>query len=223
MPYQYVTSVHRYRDTSTGQFVARETVLGYTNQLIEAGGNASDVLADLYTSGTLSTDDFIDRLRSELKSTYIQEAVLGRGGRESMTPRDWGAVGAELKKQYALMEGFRADLKAGKLSEGQVNVRARMYFQTARQAFERANAAAHGVYDLPSYPGEENQTCYGGCHCHWEFEEVTDANSVVTEVRAYWKLDAEAEHCEPDAGTRGCVQNSVEYNPYVISMVAEVQ
>lgn len=216
MPYQYVTSLHRYRDVETGQFVARETIFGYTESLIAAGSNASDVLTGMYHDGGLSVDDYITRLQGEVKSTHIQEIVLGRGGRESMTPRDWGSAGAMLKAQYALMEGFRADLNAGALSDAQIHARARLYFQSAAEAYERGNAAAHGVYNLPSYPGDHHQTCHGGCKCHWRFEEVRDEEGNLIAMHAYWELFSAADHCEPDLNTRGCVQNSLEYNPLVL-------
>src|SRR4051812_14729625 len=136
MPYVYVTSLNRYRDVDSGVFITRDEVLKYTQQLIDAGGDAGHTLSGLVSDGTLSVDDFILQMRDQLKYTFIQEGVLGRGGRSSMTPRDWGGIGASLKPQYQLLEGFRADLKAGKLSELQIAQRARQYFNAAREAYE---------------------------------------------------------------------------------------
>lgn len=220
MPYQYVTSLNRYRDVATGVFISRDEVLSYTQQLIDAGGDASHTLSSLVSDGTLSPDDFIAQMRDELKYTFIQEGILGRGGRSSMTPRDWGGIGAILKPQYQRLEGFRADIQAGKLSEMQIAQRAHQYFDAAREAYERGNAAAHGVYDLPSWPGNDQQTCHGGCLCSWRFENIYDDNGVLIAIYAYWELTLGAEHCEPTDETRGCVQNAAEWNPFVIDMRA---
>lgn len=218
MPYEYVTSINRYRDSDTGVFITRDEVLNYTQQLIDAGGDAAHTLSGLVSDGTLSTDDFILQMRAELKSTFLQEGILGRGGRSLMTARDWGGIGASLKPQYQRLEGFRADLKAGKLSELQIAQRARQYFDAAREAYERGNAAAHGVYGLPYYPGDGNTTCSSGCACTWRFEKILDADGNVIAIHAFWELTADAEHCQPKDDKRGCEQNAAEYSPLIIDM-----
>lgn len=191
MPYNYVLSLHRYRDLDSGQFVSQETIHAYTESMIQAGGNSTDTLTDLYFSGTISVDDYIGGLRAELKTTMIQEYMLGKGGRDQMTPRDWGYTGSMLRKQYDLMEGFKADLEANKQSEAQARNRARLYFEATGEAFERGNAASYGVYNLPAYPRDGSSICVNGCGCRWRFDVLPGEGN----IDCYWEIDPLLENC----------------------------
>lgn len=206
MPYVYVTSLQRYRDADSGRFVPDEDVRAYTLRLIDAGGNTADTLSDLYSSGALSSDDYIASLRAELKSSMIQEMTLGRGGRGSMTARDWGAVGGLLSKQYAYLPGFKAALDAGELSPAEIRNRARLYFEATGEAYERGNAAAHGVYGLPAYPRDGSSCCQNRDGCHWEYETLLgDGNLNVS-----WVLDPSIENCPV------CVRRAETWSPLEI-------
>lgn len=192
MPYQYVRSVNRYRDTSTGRFVTREEVMSYVDTIISTGEDEAATLARLVSSGELSPADFGLQLREEIKAAHIQEYILGRGGRSQMTARDWGTVGRMLREQYTYVDGFVEDISAGGLSEGQIRVRAGLYFKTARQAYERGNAAAYGLPKLPAYPADGSSECVSGCQCYWRFVKLPgDGN-----VDCFWETDPIVENCD---------------------------
>lgn len=192
MSYQYVASVNRYRDTETGRFVARETVLSYTDQIISTSGSATDTLAEMLDEGRITVDEYADRLRTELKDTYIDEYVLGRGGRQNMTQSDWGIVGNMLRAEYRQMEGFIDALRAGELTIGQTRARARLYLMKSRQAFERGNSEAHGIPKLPAYPGDGTTECMNGCHCRWHIVKRKGKGN----FDCYWEIDPTVENCE---------------------------
>lgn len=219
--YQYVNSLNRYRDVSTGRFVPEATVMGYVDKIAQSGKAASDVFAQLVADGTISPQEFGERMREDLKTAHIQQYVLGRGGRDNMEPSDWGRVGHVLRDQYQLLDGFVADIEVGELSEAAIASRSALYFDSARQSFENGNSAAYGVdpASLPSVPGDDHQTCHAGCRCHWRFEKVFNRRGKLVEVAAFWVLDFAAEHCAPTPKTRGCVQNAEEYNPFIIKVV----
>lgn len=222
MPYQYVNSLNRYRNSQTGRFVPQETVHGYVERIVQSGQASSDVYAQLVSEGTISAREFGDRMNADLKSAHIQQYVLGRGGRDNMAQSDWGRVGRVLRDQYALMDGFVADIESGALSQAQIAARASLYFDSARQSFENGNGAAYGFdpRKLPSVPGDDHQTCHGGCRCHWRYEKIFDADGKLVAIHAFWEMDFTAEHCEPTATTRGCAQNAQDYNPFVIEVAA---
>lgn len=203
MPYQYVTSLRKYRDTETGKFVAQSVVLDYVERFVDAGAASTDSLTDLYIDGSLSAGDYINALKAEYKTTVMQEYMLGRGGREAMTSRDWGTTGGLISKQHAYMNGFQGELEAGNLSEAQIRARSRLYFDAAGEAYERGNAAANGVFSLPAYPRDSTSECMNGCKCHWRFAPL----ELPGDTDCYWEVNPLAENCET------CLSRGIAWYP----------
>ena len=200
----WLPDLQRYRNLSTGRFLASETVRQWARQAIEASGSVISTASEGLSSGVLSVGDWQALVREELKATYIQEYVLGRGGLEQMTQQDWGSIGGMLAEQYRYLDDFAAEIASGNLTQAQVEARLAMYFDSSSEAFERANARAHGVPELPQYPGDGSTRCLTNCRCHWEIEE-TDGG-----WEARWILDPAAENCDD------CIENAQKWNPLVI-------
>lgn len=137
-------------------------------------------------------------MRQDIKSTFIQESILGKGGRDNMTPSDWGSVGRQLRDQYDYLEGFREDIEADLLSEAQISSRSHLYFLASKGAFERGQGAAWGIV-LPGYPGDKELVCFTGCKCYWNIRRQ-DAHTVL----ATWTRTI-AESCP------SCVQRGIEW------------
>lgn len=213
--YQYVTSLNRYRNAQTGRFVPREIVMSYVDQITQAGQSVSDELARLHAEGTITAQDFGAQMQVGLRSSTIQQYVLGRGGRENMQPADWGRVGRQLRGEYEQLRGFVADVETGNLTQAQISARAQLYFNATRRAYEVGQGSAYGV-KLPFYPGD--MVCRSNCRCHWRLEKVFDEDSNVIAIHAYWEIEPGAQHCEPDGERRGCLQNAREYSPLVIEV-----
>lgn len=125
------------------RFLKRKTVLGYVQETIDATGKVTDTLAELVSNGMLSPADWREMMRQQIKSEHIRQAVLAAGGRENMTPRRWGLVGAAIKDQYAYLDKMTDLIAEQTLSEGQIAARSRMYLNAAREAFERVNMDVH--------------------------------------------------------------------------------
>lgn len=138
----------RYRDVETGRFMPRSEVMAWVEESISASSMAADQLVDFVVGGVVSPADFQALFREELKREYIRQYLLGIGGREQMTPRDWGSIGGMLAEQYRFLPGFIEEIAAGTLTPEQIAARARMYVNSAREAYERAhgrNAKAVGM------------------------------------------------------------------------------
>lgn len=99
------------------------------------------------------------------------------------------AVDAQLK----YLDGFAADLKAGRLTPAQAQARAALYAGAARGTFYGARYPGLGAY-----PGDGGTPCKGNCKCY--LEETNEG--------IYWRLSA-AEHCS------GCVDRAGR-SPYRI-------
>jgi len=200
----------RYQDTDTGQFMARVEVLSLVQGSLDASGNVTDTLAGLVAGGQLAPADWRDMMREEVKGEYLRQYMTGRGGREQMTYSDWGRCGAMLKAQYKWLEGFAEQVATGELSEAQIRARARLYVDSARQAYEKGNARALGVPDLPAYPGDGSTMCLSNCACYWRIEEVFDEAGRPIGWDCYWELTSGAEHCAD------CEARGVEWYPFEV-------
>jgi len=146
---------------------------------------------------------FYQEMSELVKSVHIGMAMLGKGGRAQMTPRDWGHVGQELRRQYQYLTKFA--LEAPDLSPAQVAARAGLYMEAATASYERANAAAAGAPDLPAYPGD-GASCEGGtnCRCSWEIVETARG------LECTWVANDDPATCDL------CEQHAKDWNPLVV-------
>lgn len=158
-------------------------------------------LASKVSSG-LTVAEWERDMRAIIRTSTIDQYVLGRGGRHAMTPADWGRVGRMVREQYKYASAFAAEIAAGKLSEAQIAARARLYMASSTAAFERGRAASFRGLKLPAYPADGSQECLANCKCHWEIEELDDR------FEATWVLGV-ADHCAT------CVRNAGEWSPFV--------
>jgi hypothetical protein len=175
------------------------------------GLDVSDALAKTATDSLLnnqiSASQWESQMRLTLKNNYIQQYLLGIGGKGNMTQADYGSIGGMLAEQYKYLRNFAQQIANGQLSEAEIQRRVEMYINSAREAWNRARARIHGIPDgsLPDYPGSGHTECLTNCKCAWEIEESD------TEWRAFWRLGyVRTEHCTD------CVHRSQEWSPYII-------
>lgn len=181
----------RYRNTKNGRFIGHGRMYDMRNQMID---QQKDQVADL--TGKLWAKDvslagWRRGMREALKETYTLQYVLAKGGRNSMTPRDWGILGQMLRQQYEALDSFTRDLASGRYATGEigrVKQRAGLYMSSSAQAFERAKTETHGLPRLPYYPGDGSTVCKTNCRCQWVVKNKKDSLEVI------WRLGA-ADHC----------------------------
>ena len=195
MPWAWDPVAKRYRDLDTGRFMLLSEVMDWAEASLDASAVATDQLAQFVIDKVLSPTDFGLLMRQELKEEYIRQYLLGIGGREQMTPADWGSIGGMLREQYRYLDAFVAEIAAGELAPGSILLRVRMYANSAREAYERAhlkNANALGMLeelwvlgdaehcdDCITYsemgwepigsfpfPGDGSTECLTNCKCH---------------------------------------------------------
>lgn len=100
---------------------------------------------------------------------------------------------ARIAEQLKYLDGFVADLKAGKLTMAQAQARAAMYAGASRGTYY-----ATRYQGLPFYPTEGSE-CMTNCKCSWEQQGK----------QFYWRMAA-IEHC-PTCSSRAAG------NPYTVS------
>lgn len=101
---------------------------------------------------------------------------------------------ARIAEQIKYLDGFTADLKAGKLSPAQAQARAALYAGAVRGGYYKARYPS-----LNNVPGDGSTPCLGNCKC--TLEQRGDL--------IYWNLNP-AEHCD------GCVSRAA-VGPYQVS------
>lgn len=192
MSYTYVLERNQYRDNDSGEFLSEQEILGYVDEIVQSGTEQASQLAGQYADGKLSAADLVTALKVELKTTTLQQAFLGRGGRGQMTQSDWGSLGRQLRLQYRDLRRLQNDLETKDITVGRLRQRTSLYFQRTREAFERANAKAFGLPPLPAYPGDLSTQCQAGCQCHWLIEKLPGNGN----FHCAWVEDPNVENCE---------------------------
>lgn len=214
MPYRWDSAAKRYRD-ERGRFLSREAALSFANDVVANAGDAVTALARLVAEGNISPADWRERMRHEIKISYIQQYVSSKGGVSQMTQRDWGSIGGMLREQYRYLDGFVDAVATADppLSEGYIAARARMYTNSSREAHERGHARGRGLPDgaLPAWPGDGSTECLSNCKCHWEIDEETDGGGAVVRWLAYWRTGV-AEHCDD------CLDRAAAWAPFVVDV-----
>ena len=201
-PWTYDVPSARYRDTSTGRFASHATILDGRDRFADTKALEVDRLTRRVTQGNIALNAWEQGMRDNIKDAYIAEYMLGKGGVNNMTQRDWGIIGRGLRDQYQYLRGFTNDLASGRISERQALARAQMYPNGAIKMFERGRSEAMGMPPLPQYPGDGQTRCLTNCRCHLDIKTKKEQWDVT------WVL-GEAEHCDD------CVAMSRKWAPYV--------
>jgi hypothetical protein len=203
--WQWSASANRYRDSITGRFLSKAEALGFVDASLSATGNVTDTLSSFVAGDApaISPDDFRSAMRREIKDEYIRQYLLGRGGIEQMTAADWGSIGGSLAEQYKWLEGFYQQVAAGELSEAQVRSRTRMYINSAREAYERAQerVAENAGYD----------------EVRWVLDPAVEScDDCIAFGAMGWQLIADDPYggCIPGSGCTQCLTNCACHRDY---------
>lgn len=196
--YVYEVNTGRYRDTRTGRFQSSEAVETVMQQRIDLGTERlKNYLAAAQDPDSHYTmTDWRNAMAVELRNMHVQIAALGAGGTTQLTADDWTKVQDRLRFEYEHLDGFLADIQAGKLSPAQIELRMGMYpdgvwstyWKTRESAMQNAGAtheewvldflaehcedceefAREGKQALGHFPacGDGHTKCLNRCRCH---------------------------------------------------------
>lgn len=106
-----------YRNLSNGQWASRKQVQGWVADNLALADSATDTLANMMSNDLLRVGDWQTAMRQQIKKSYTDQYILGKGGIEQMTQADWGSIGGQLSRQFSYLDSFADDVASGKLSE----------------------------------------------------------------------------------------------------------
>lgn len=107
-------------------------------------GHARDLAA-----GRIDAKAFEQRMRDDIRRIHVEGRVLGVGGREMATARDYGRTGAEIKKEYRYLSGFVRDIEDGRHTPAGIEARASKY--AGANAIQEFEAGRLGVMTEAGY------------------------------------------------------------------------
>lgn len=139
MPWHWNEKAGRYQDDETGRFLSRAHLEELLADSIRHSADTSGQLSDWVSNGQIRPAAWAEIFKQELKEEYIRQYLAGIGGRSMMTSKDWGKLGQMLKEQYKYFDKFAEQVAAGNLSQAQIDMRSSMYFNSASEAYNKAN------------------------------------------------------------------------------------
>ena len=200
-PWSYDKTSRRYRNTETGRYLSNKQMLGLRDTFSAKQAEKVKDLAGKVSNG-LTVGEWERSMRATIRNNTVDQYVLGRGGRNAMTPADWGRVGQLVRGQYKYAAQFAQDIADAKLSAAQIAARSQLYMAASTNAYERGGAASFKGLRLPTYPADGSQECKANCKCSWDIADKADR------YEATWTLGV-ADHCST------CISNAGQYAPFV--------
>lgn len=140
--FTFERNLARYRDSSTGRFVARTRI----NELMEQQVNTvEDRLARIVqgvADKSLAPGAAQEMARDELRRLVLTNNALGKGGIDQLTFRDYGRVGQQLRDTYQRVTNLLDGVEKGNVTLPQAMNRIQGYVSEARQQFFAAQRDA---------------------------------------------------------------------------------
>lgn len=140
--FTYARDAARFRDTSTGRFVARDRITHLLETNV-AGAEArlGNIIQGVFAK-EIAPGVAQEAMRDEMRRLALQNSALGAGGLDQLNFRSYGRAGQQLRDTYARMTNLVNDIGAGKVSMAQALNRVQGYTTEARSLFFAAQRDA---------------------------------------------------------------------------------
>jgi hypothetical protein len=218
--FAFDSSSQRFRYTSgarNGEYVSQAKIKDIVDrEYIRSQKAVLGAIGDRLISGELELADWEVEVSQALKTLHINSYTLGKGGIERLTPRDYGTIGAKVKREYAYLRNFTNDVATGEMSIAQFQNRLSMYADTAFSTYQQARVISHRSDGFEWYRNIRNASescsecisisaqgwqqvgtlvaigarkCKGGDRCNWEFakgDKPEETNRFITDFYAGW-------------------------------------
>jgi len=178
----------------------------YSNALRRQAEGRMAAITQRFVDGQIDLPKWVDEMKVELRRGNYEQLVTGKGGdRSQLDRKEYLQLGPELKRQYAYLNRFAADVEA-RAAAGQslqfAVERAKLYARSTQAMMWRAAIPVK----LPQVPRDGQTRCRTNCRCRLDYTYERDADGAIVAVLVWWKLNP-AEHCED------CLALAREWNP----------
>ncbi len=213
MDWEWDEENHVYVDSETGEIIYHDTLIEYRNSLTFGAADrfARYPLEEdeepegfnwtaLLLLGLIGLGAWETGMREAITATVVSEYALGRGGFNQLLGSDWDGIDEILLTQFQFLNAFSIAISLGELSEFQIAQRARLYFFSTVQAFERGRAKSfHPSLNLTVNPGDCTSICCANDKCFWLIIDIGDniESSWVRTVLESCATCVTRENCSP--------------------------
>lgn len=191
-PYRYDPVALRYRGRD-GRFVPERRIKAAVDDMIDGGTERLVGMTDALRSGRMPLAEWQRAMMDELRQMHGGAAILAHGGKQAMSPSDWGWTGFRVRTEYRYLRNWAREIADGTAPlDGRMLARARLYGGASRVTFEQMkmrdarnggmqferwvlspadhcsgcpNQAARGWVPLGTLPPIGSNPCKSNCRC----------------------------------------------------------
>lgn len=162
----------RYFDRSTGRFLSQANLEKLQKRHISFLERDIQMVGELLLRGQISLRTWQEATATAMKTLWLHQAVLGKGGLKQMSASDYLAVGRQLRTQYSWLRDFAIDINRGysvsekgqqiPLTEARFRQRLKLYARAGRVSFQTGQqevAKSQGKYFMWRTLGLTDRHC----------------------------------------------------------------
>src|SRR5689334_18066744 len=111
-PFSYDPRTGRFRGRG-GRFLSARHIRDAVDKRLDAASREIKAVSEAYRRGEISGAEWMQRMRSSIRETHVMSALAAKGGREGLSQREFGILGARIRHQYAYLRDFASGLTNG--------------------------------------------------------------------------------------------------------------
>jgi len=132
-----------YTWNSNGRPVADSRLQSKLDDIVGDYHSNVERLAGRLENGNINIARWQELMRKEILDAHRTQYIIGRGGVNNMTPRDWGRLGSDLRwMHYQRLDQFAVDIADGKLTPAQIEARSKLYMNSSNKQYWRGKTEA---------------------------------------------------------------------------------
>ncbi len=134
---EYNPRTGQYRDDN-GKVIPKTQILDTIEQERRILERKIEAHSQNLISNSIDEFEWERRIKRDLKESHLKMVALGAGGKDNISQRHRGQVGAALRQEYNALFDFRKKRQAGEISDRQLVARSKFYSRSLSQSYHRS-------------------------------------------------------------------------------------